>query len=110
MAWWSRKNKATELSSEKRSVPTGLFIKCEGCSATVDSEKIREALRCCPQCGHHFTMPTEERLALLLDDESAEEQDLEITPRDPLGFRDTKSYADRLVALATAHRPARRVS
>lgn len=81
MAWWSRKNKATELASEKRSVPTGLFIKCDGCSATVDSEKIRESLRCCPQCGHHFTMPTDERLSLLLDEESAEEQDLEIAPR-----------------------------
>ena len=99
MAWWSRKNKATELASEKRSVPTGLFIKCDGCSATVDSEKIREALRCCPQCGFHFTMPTEERIELLLDEESAEEQDLEIAPQDPLGFRDSKSYADRLVAL-----------
>jgi len=99
MAWWSRKNKATELASEKRSVPTGLFIKCDGCSATVDSEKIRESLRCCPQCGHHFTMPTDERLSLLLDEESAEEQDLEIAPQDPLGFRDSKRYADRLIAL-----------
>ncbi len=99
MAWWSRKNKATELASEKRSVPTGLFIKCDGCSATVDSEKIRESLRCCPHCGYHFSMPTEERLALLLDEGSAHEQDLEIAPLDPLGFRDSKRYADRLVAL-----------
>lgn len=99
MAWWSRKNKATELASEKRSVPTGLFIKCDGCSATVDSEKIRESLRCCPHCGFHFSMPTEERLALLLDEGSAKEQDLEIAPLDPLGFRDSKRYADRLVAL-----------
>ena len=44
-------------------------------------------------------MPTEERIELLLDEESAEEQDLEIAPQDPLGFRDSKSYADRLVAL-----------
>ncbi|MFO0623306.1 MAG: acetyl-CoA carboxylase, carboxyltransferase subunit beta [Polyangia bacterium] len=99
MAWWSRKNKATELASEKRSVPTGLFIKCDGCSATVDSEKIRESLRCCPHCGYHFSMPTEERLALLLDDGSMQEQDVEIAPLDPLGFRDSKRYADRLVAL-----------
>jgi acetyl-CoA carboxylase carboxyl transferase subunit beta len=62
MAWWSRKNKATELSGEKRSVPTGLFQKCEGCSSTLDSQKVVEALRCCPQCGHHFAMPTEERI------------------------------------------------
>lgn len=44
-------------------------------------------------------MPTDERLSLLLDEESAEEQDLEIAPQDPLGFRDSKRYADRLIAL-----------
>ncbi|HMU38836.1 MAG TPA: acetyl-CoA carboxylase, carboxyltransferase subunit beta [Pseudomonadota bacterium] len=98
MAWWSKKNKATETSSEKRSVPTGLFVKCDGCSEAVDSEKIRESLRCCPACGFHFSMPTEERLQLLLDEGSAEEQDLSIEPLDPLGFRDSKGYVDRLSA------------
>jgi acetyl-CoA carboxylase carboxyl transferase subunit beta len=99
MAWWSRKNKATELGAEKRSVPTGLFQKCEGCSSTLDSQKVLAALRCCPKCGHHFSMPTEERLALLLDDESGDEQDGGLQPTDALGFRDSKSYADRLAAL-----------
>ena len=99
MAWWSRKNKATELSGEKRSVPTGLFQKCEGCSSTLDSQKVVEALRCCPQCGHHFAMPTEERIALLLDEGSFVEQDTGLRAIDPLGFRDSKSYADRLRVL-----------
>src|SRR5437868_2248622 len=98
MAWWSRKNKATDLGAEKRSVPTGLFQKCEGCSSTLDSQKVLEAARCCPQCGYHFSLPTEERLALLLDEGSADEQDCQLTPIDALGFRDSKSYADRLAA------------
>jgi acetyl-CoA carboxylase carboxyl transferase subunit beta len=100
MAWWSRKNKATDLGAEKRSVPTGLFQKCEGCSSTLDSQKVVAALRCCPQCGHHFTMPTEERLNLLLDPSSADEQDLGLAPVDALSFRDSKGYQDRLIALA----------
>ena len=98
MAWWSRKNKATELSVEKRSVPTGLFQKCEGCGGTLDSEKVRAALRCCPLCSHHFPLPTDERLSLLFDDESAEEKDLELRPNDPLEFVDSKRYPDRLRA------------
>ena len=99
MSWWSRKNKATELSSEKRSVPSGLFQMCEGCGGTIDSQHIEAAFMCCPQCGHHFTMPTEDRLRLLLDDGTAVEQDTDLTPLDPLGFRDSKTYADRLTAL-----------
>jgi acetyl-CoA carboxylase carboxyl transferase subunit beta len=99
VAWWSRKNKATDLGAEKRSVPTGLFQKCEGCSSTLDTQKVIAALRCCPQCGHHFAMPTGERLALLLDPGSEEEMDQGLLPQDALGFHDTKSYASRLEAL-----------
>ena len=99
MTWWSRKNKATELSAEKRSIPSGVFQKCEGCGSTLDSQKVVAALRCCMQCGHHFSMPTEERVALLLDEGSAQEVDSELFPKDALGFQDSKRYADRLVAL-----------
>ena len=106
MAWWSRKNKAPEFGSEKRSVPSGLFQKCDGCATTLDSQKIVLALRCCPQCGHHFTMPTEDRIRLLLDEGTAVEQDTGLGATDPLGFRDTKSYADRLSGLKKSLGPA----
>jgi acetyl-CoA carboxylase carboxyl transferase subunit beta len=102
MAWWSRKNKATELGSEKRSVPTGLFQKCDGCGAAIDSQKLRACLRCCPLCGHHFAMPTAERIELLLDEGSAVEVDAGLAAEDPLGFKDTKRYADRLRTLEKA--------
>ena len=106
MAWWSRKNKATESGSEKRSVPTGLFQKCDGCSTTLDSQKVVAALRCCPQCGHHFSLPTEDRIHLLLDEGTAVEQDTGLSATDPLGFRDTKSYADRLRGLSKSIGPS----
>ncbi len=80
-------------------MPSGLFQKCDGCATTLDSQKIVLALRCCPQCGHHFTMPTEDRIRLLLDEGTAVEQDTGLGATDPLGFRDTKSYADRLSGL-----------
>ena len=102
MAWWSRKNKATDNSpsqpgtGQKRPVPTGLFQKCDSCQAMLDSQHVIEALRCCPACGHHFTMPTQERIDLLVDAGTFEELDCNVEPVDALKFHDSRSYADRL--------------
>ncbi len=98
-AWWSRQNKATEQPLNKRSVPSGLFQKCEKCDSTIDSQRVVTALHCCPQCGHHFAMPLAERLDLLFDPNSATEQDIELSSVDALGFCDSKRYSDRLKAL-----------
>jgi acetyl-CoA carboxylase carboxyl transferase subunit beta len=101
MAWWSRqkdKKKVAEQAVAKRSVPSGLFQKCEGCGATVETEKVRQALYCCPACGHHFALPTDERIRLVVDEDSFVEADELIQPEDPLMFRDSKRYADRLRA------------
>lgn len=116
MAWWSRpksKMKPEVAQSTKRSVPSGLFKKCEGCSQTVATEKVKEASWCCPQCGHHFVMPTEERIKLIVDEGSFVEADTKIQPEDPLAFRDSKRYGDRLrqaqkqVGVADAFREGR---
>jgi acetyl-CoA carboxylase carboxyl transferase subunit beta len=108
MAWWSRKNKATDNSqspvgaTQKRPVPTGLFQKCESCQAVLDSHVVLEALRCCPACGHHFTMPTEERINLIVDPGSFDELDRDVEPLDALKFTDSKSYTDRLRSMRKA--------
>ena len=100
MAWWSRtkEKKQQPAQSEKISIPSGLFQKCDACGATLESERVREALYCCPRCDHHFAMPTEARIQLLVDDGSWTEKDLDVKPVDRLGFTDGKRYADRLVA------------
>jgi acetyl-CoA carboxylase carboxyl transferase subunit beta len=98
-AWWSReknKKKPDEAVRLKRSVPSGLFQKCEGCGATVETERVKHALWCCPQCGHHFVLPTEERIKLIADAGSFVECDATIQPEDPLSFHDSKRYSDRL--------------
>ncbi|MCS6914267.1 MAG: acetyl-CoA carboxylase, carboxyltransferase subunit beta [Myxococcales bacterium] len=98
MVWWDRKNKATErpASAPKRSVPEGLFQKCTACQAVLDTSRVVEALRCCPACGAHFAMPTEERIQLVLDPGSFQEEDAALEPVDALGFRDTRGYGERL--------------
>jgi acetyl-CoA carboxylase carboxyl transferase subunit beta len=100
MAWWSKtktnKKKPDEVQKTKRSVPEGLFQKCEECGATLESDRVKANLWCCPPCGYHFVMPTDERIKLVVDEGSFVEEDRTIQPEDPLGFRDSKRYADRL--------------
>jgi acetyl-CoA carboxylase carboxyl transferase subunit beta len=101
MAWWSRdkeKKTGAEARSEKRSVPSGLFRKCDSCGATLETEQVKAALWCCPRCDHHFTMPTPARIELLCDEGSWIEQDGDVRPVDRLGFSDGKRYAERLLA------------
>jgi acetyl-CoA carboxylase carboxyl transferase subunit beta len=101
MAWWNRKKEKKEASqalAEKRSVPSGLWQKCDECGEILESQKVEAAQRVCPKCNFHFIMPTEERIRLLVDEDSFEEKDATVTPEDRLGFRDSKRYADRLKA------------
>ena len=84
--------------AEKRSVPEGLWQKCDGCGAILESREVEQSLRVCPRCRYHFVLPTSERMSLVLDEGSFDERDVDIASRDPLGFRDSKRYGDRLKA------------
>jgi len=115
-AWWSRpksKMKPDVAAKTKRSVPSGLFQKCDDCGETVPSGQVKEAQWTCPKCGFHFVMPTEERIKITVDEGSFVEEDRTIQPTDPLEFRDSKRYSDRLraaqkqVGMADAFREGR---
>jgi acetyl-CoA carboxylase carboxyl transferase subunit beta len=98
MAWF-RKTKTPKPVREDRArstVPEGLWVKCEGCKEIIYSRDLDRNLRVCPKCGHHFKIDARARLALLLDEEAPRELFTNISPTDPLNFRDTKRYRDRL--------------
>jgi acetyl-CoA carboxylase carboxyl transferase subunit beta len=97
MAWYKR-SKEDESSSEKRSVPAGVFTKCPGCRETLLTADLHVNLDVCPQCDHHFVLGTRERVAMLMDADSFVEADVRVESIDPLGFRDSKRYADRVRA------------
>ena len=82
----------------KRGVPEGLWQKCDGCNATIYRKEAEEMQNVCPQCGFHWYMSAAQRIAQLLDDGTFEEWDANLRPTDPLGFRDKKAYAERIVA------------
>ncbi|NVB81078.1 MAG: acetyl-CoA carboxylase carboxyltransferase subunit beta [Kofleriaceae bacterium] len=95
MAWWSRTQGLAE--QPKKSVPKGIWIKCERCSTTLYEQDLDANFRVCSSCGHHFRMPTEARIALMVDPGSWQEHDRELESGDPLGFRvDGKKYVDQV--------------
>jgi len=97
MAWYKRSKKVVEEPQlEKRSIPAGVFTKCPGCSQALQTADLHKNLDVCPSCEHHFAMATRDRIASILDEGTGVEFDHGIESIDPLGFRDSKRYSDRL--------------
>lgn len=82
----------------KRGVPEGLWLKCGGCGATIYRKEAAERLNVCPQCDFHWYVSAATRIEQILDTGTFEEWDTNLRPTDPLGFKDQKPYADRIVA------------
>jgi acetyl-CoA carboxylase carboxyl transferase subunit beta len=82
----------------RRAAPSDAWTKCPSCDAQVFNKQLERTQRVCPSCGHHFRMSVGERIDLLLDPDSFEERDAGIESVDRLGFRDDRSYPDRLEA------------
>lgn len=89
------KNRGKDGSSN---VPEGLWRKCPSCSATVYSTELQQNNQVCPKCNHHNLLSARQRLNLLLDEEGREEVAGNVKPTDPLKFKDSKKYPDRLSA------------
>lgn len=82
----------------RKSIPEGLWIKCESCEAVLYRSDLESSQHVCPKCGHHKRINARMRLDLLLDPEGRFEIGAEVLPVDPLKFRDSKKYVDRLAA------------
>jgi acetyl-CoA carboxylase carboxyl transferase subunit beta len=98
MVWFKKAKKPKPLREDRRhsTVPEGLWVKCEGCKEIVYARDLEQNLRVCPKCEHHHRIDARTRLALLLDEPAPKELATGISPADPLNFRDTKRYRDRL--------------
>jgi acetyl-CoA carboxylase carboxyl transferase subunit beta len=75
-----------------------LWLRCPQCKATIFRKESESRFNVCPECDHHFYLPTRERIKQLLDAESFEEWFTELRPKDPLGFTDRILYSKRLEA------------
>jgi len=95
---WFEKIIPSRIKTERRtrSVPEGLWMKCGACDAVLYRAELERNLQVCPKCGHHMRIRARDRLESFLDADSWTEIGANIEPEDPLKFRDTKKYRDRI--------------
>ncbi len=82
--------------AERRSVPEGLWIKCPACETVLYKTDLEQNAYVCPKCSHHHRIGARERLDGFLDAEGRYEIAQEVVPVDPLKFKDSKKYPERL--------------
>jgi acetyl-CoA carboxylase carboxyl transferase subunit beta len=82
--------------TERRSVPEGLWVKCPACETVLYNTDLAENLNVCPKCDHHHRIGARERLDAFLDAEGRYEIGQEVMPVDPLKFKDSRKYPERL--------------
>ena len=94
MAWFK---KTKEIKTDKKGkIPEGLWVKCDGCKEIVYKKEMEKNLKICPKCNYHFRIGARERLKLLVDEGSFVEADENLVSLDPLHFKDSISYKERL--------------
>src|SRR5437870_2059526 len=96
MAWFRKEKKPKEAVEKSVAIPEGLWIKCDDCKEIVYRKEVEANLNVCTKCGYHFRLTARERFEILFDDNKYKEFATDIRSGDPLEFRDTKRYRDRL--------------
>lgn len=82
----------------KKNVPEGIWTKCDQCEAVLYRAELERTLEVCPKCSAHRPISARLRLGEFLDPEPREEIGVDIQATDPLKFRDTQKYKDRITA------------
>jgi len=102
MSWLQKllppKIKRAAMSARNKSIPEGLWSKCSACEAVLYRSDLETNLNVCPKCGHHQRIRARARLDMLLDAEGRSEIGAEVIPVDPLKFKDSRRYTERLSA------------
>jgi acetyl-CoA carboxylase carboxyl transferase subunit beta len=95
---WFDKIMPSRIKTErrKRSVPEGLWLKCRQCSAQLYRSELERNFHVCPKCSYHMRITARERLEMFLDQGSGRDLADNLEPVDPLRFKDSKRYRDRI--------------
>jgi acetyl-CoA carboxylase carboxyl transferase subunit beta len=98
---WFQKLMPSRIRTEggsKRNVPEGLWTKCDACTAVLYRPELERNLSVCPKCNNHMPLRARTRLELFLDPGTNREIAANLEPSDPLKFRDSKKYRERIQA------------
>jgi acetyl-CoA carboxylase carboxyl transferase subunit beta len=93
---WFKKPKNGLVSQQKKEIPDGLWTKCESCGEIIYVKELEKNLWVCHRCDFHFRIKSKDYIELLLDEGKLEEYDKNLVSSDPLRFKDSKRYPDRI--------------
>jgi len=98
MGWFTRAKapKPESETSVRSQLPDDIWTKCPGCEGIIYTKDLRRTLGVCGKCNHHFRLTARQRIQVLEDRHSFVEIDASLRTGDPLTFKDTKKYKDRL--------------
>ncbi len=99
MSWFEKlvPSRIRTEGGNKKSIPEGLWSKCDGCSAVLYRAELERSMEVCPKCSHHHRIGARRRLDVFLDAEGREEIGANLEPQDMLRFKDSKKYKDRII-------------
>ena len=99
MSWFKRATEGIRTETkDKKPTPDGLWYKCKLCKTPTSTKEFELNLCVCPNCGHHERIGSKEYFAILFDEGKFKELDVNLSSGDPLKFKDTKTYPDRVEA------------
>lgn len=98
MVEWFKRSKKGISSDEKRNIPDGVWTKCHSCGEILTVLSLEKAFWVCPKCQYHFRIDADAYIRLIADDDTFEEYDVNLISGDPLKFKDTKRYPERIAA------------
>lgn len=82
--------------ADRRGVPEGLWVKCPSCESVLYKTDLEQNQNVCPTCSHHMRISARARLDNFLDPQGRYEVGQEVLPIDPLKFKDSRKYPERL--------------
>lgn len=102
MSWFSRVKNSLSFGDKRETADT-LWLKCKSCEEMVFVQEYQNNQSICPRCGHHGRIGARARFETLFDKDSWQILDSPAATEDPLKFRDSKRYTDRLKAARNAN-------
>ena len=96
--WFANRKKTGLVSQDRheREIADGLWTKCERCDVLTYTKDLKANQKVCPECGHHHRIFSGDRIEQLIDADTWNPINTQLSPEDPLRFRDRKAYADRI--------------
>ncbi len=92
----------TESTERKKAFPEGIWRTCPNCSEVLYAKDLERNLEVCPKCSFHMRVGARQRLMMFLDEGSGQELAQDVVSGDPLKFKDSKKYKDRILAAQKA--------